>query len=42
MKYREGTDEPDCSAQVYDYSEQLHWSALLLYLMGDPADVPLM
>ena len=35
MEYREGSGE-------LDYFEQLYWSALLLYLIGDPADVPLM
>jgi hypothetical protein len=35
MEYREGSGE-------LDYFEQLYCSALLLYLIGDPADVPLM
>jgi hypothetical protein len=35
MEYRESSGE-------LEYFEQLYWSALLLYLIGDPADVSLM
>ena len=38
MQFRRGDD----SADEADYFEHLYWCALLLYLVGDPADAPLM
>jgi hypothetical protein len=47
MKFRRETDEkvdggPPSEGGETDYFEQLYWCGLLLYLAGDPADVPLM
>ena len=33
---------PVCGDGEIDYYENLYWCALLLYFIGDPADVPLM
>jgi len=33
---------PVCGDGEIDYYENLYWCALLLYFVGDPADVPLM
>ena len=38
MRYR----TEDNSAEECDYFEHLYWCGLLLYLVGDPADVPVM
>jgi len=40
---RDRTDGgPSCEGGEIDYYEHLYWCGLLLYLIGDPADVPLM
>lgn len=41
MTYRRA-DRPAEGDDESDYFENLYWCGLLLYLVGDPADVPLM
>lgn len=41
MSFRRG-DDPAVGDDEFDYFEHLYWCGLLLYLVGDPADVPLM
>jgi hypothetical protein len=41
MAYRRGDDSPEGEGES-DCFEQIYWCGLLLYLVGDPADVPLM
>jgi hypothetical protein len=41
MAYRRADDSPEGEGES-DCFEQIYWCGLLLYLVGDPADVPLM
>jgi hypothetical protein len=41
MDFRKA-DHPDHPEWKFDYVELIYWCALLLYLVGDPKDVPLM
>jgi hypothetical protein len=46
MKFRRetgtATNAQPCAEDETEYFEHLYWCAFLLYLVGDPADVPLM
>ncbi|HST11185.1 MAG TPA: hypothetical protein VLL05_12485 [Terriglobales bacterium] len=41
MKYRK-SGSPALPNDEYDYADMSYWCGLLLYLIGDPADTPLM